>query len=42
MEKKGEIDQRYAQKLRTQLKKRGVRSFGAKREEGYYLRESSY
>jgi hypothetical protein len=39
IEKRGEIDQEYAQKLRTQLKKKGVRSFGAKREEGYYLRE---
>ena len=42
VEKRGEIDQKYAQKLRTQLEKRGVRSFGAKREEGYYLRESSH
>jgi hypothetical protein len=40
--KRGEIDQKYAQELRIQLKKKGVRSFGAKREEGYYLRESSY
>jgi len=40
--KRGEIDEKYAQKLRTQLKKKGVRSFGAKREEGYYLRESSH
>lgn len=42
MENRGEIDQKYAQKLRTQLKKKGVRSFGAKREEGYYLRESGH
>jgi hypothetical protein len=42
IKKRGEIDQKYARKLRTQLKKKGVRSFGAKREEGYYLRESSY
>jgi len=42
MEKRGEIDQKYAKKLRTQLKKKGIRSFGAKREEGYYLRESGY
>ena len=41
LEKKGEIDERYAQKLRIQLKKKGVRSFGAKREEGYYLKEQS-
>lgn len=42
LEKRGEIDHQYAQKLRTQLKKKGVRSFGAKREEGYYLKESGY
>jgi len=42
LEKRGEISRKYAQKLRTQLKKKGVRSFGAKREEGYYLRESSH
>jgi len=42
MEKRGEISQKYAQKLRTQLRKKGVRSFGAKREEGYYLKESGY
>ena len=42
VEKRREIDQKYAQKLRTQLKKRGVRSFGAKREEGYYLRDPSH
>ena len=42
MEKRGEIDHKYAQKLRTQLKKKGIRSFGAKREEDYYLRESGH
>jgi hypothetical protein len=40
LEKRRETDRSCAQKLRTQLKKKGVRSFGAKREEGYYLRES--
>jgi len=40
MEKRGEISRNYAQKLRTQLKKKGVRSFGAKRDDGYYLREA--
>ena len=40
MEKRGEIDPKYAQKLRTQLKRKGVRSFGRKREEGYYLKEA--
>jgi hypothetical protein len=42
LEKRGEIDPNYAQKLRTQLKKKGIRSFGAKREEGYYLRETGH
>jgi hypothetical protein len=41
MEKRGEIDQKYAQKLRAQLERNGVRSFGTKREEVYYLRESN-
>jgi hypothetical protein len=40
MEKRSEIDYKYAQKLRAQLNKKGIRSFGAKREEGYYLAES--
>jgi hypothetical protein len=42
LEKRGEIDIEYAHKLKTQLKKKGVRSFGAKREEGYYLSESGH
>ena len=42
LEKRREIGQKYAQKLREQLKKKGVRSFGAKREEGYYLKESGH
>ena len=37
MEKRGEINREYAQRLKTQLKQRGVRSFGSKKEEGYYL-----
>ena len=37
MEKKGEIQQPYAKRLREQLGGRGVRSFGPKKEEGYYL-----
>jgi len=40
LEKRGEISHKYAQKLRTQLRKKGVRSFGAKREEDYYLKEA--
>jgi hypothetical protein len=42
VEKRCEIDRKYAQKLRTQLRGKGVRSFGPKREEGYYLRESTH
>lgn len=38
MEKRREIDGRYAQQLRKQLKEKGVRSFGTKKEDGYYLK----
>jgi hypothetical protein len=38
MEKKGEIGKHYAEKLRKQLKEKGVRSFGPKKEENYYLK----
>jgi hypothetical protein len=38
MEKRGEIDKEYAEKLRNQLKEKGVRSFGPKKEENYYLK----
>jgi len=37
MEKRGEIDKQYAARLREQLKEEGVRSFGPKKEQGYYL-----
>ncbi|MEM2465699.1 MAG: DUF2095 family protein [Candidatus Bathyarchaeia archaeon] len=40
MEKRGEISKEYAEKLRKQLKKKGVRSFGPKKEENYYLRRA--
>ena len=39
LQKKGEITQEYAEKLRCQLKQKGVRSFGPKKEENYYFRE---
>jgi len=39
LQKKGEITQEYAEKLRCQLKREGVRSFGPKKEEYYYFRE---
>jgi len=38
MEKRGEIKAQYARKLRKQLKKKGVRSFGPKKEENYYFK----
>jgi hypothetical protein len=40
LRKKGEITQTYAEELRCQLKREGVRSFGPKKEEYYYFRES--
>jgi hypothetical protein len=36
--KRGELTQDHACKLRTQLKKEGVRSFGSKKEENYYFK----
>lgn len=39
MEKRGEIDKKYAHKLRKQLKEKGVRSFGTKKEQDYYLNQ---
>jgi hypothetical protein len=39
LQKKGEITKEYAQELRCQLKKDGVRSFGPKKEENHYFRE---
>jgi hypothetical protein len=38
MEKKGEIEKQYAKKLKKQLKEKGVRSFGSKKEENYYFK----
>lgn len=39
LEKKSEITTEYAEQLRCQLKKEGVRSFGPKKEENYYFQE---
>jgi hypothetical protein len=39
LQKKGEITEKYAEQLRFQLKSRGVRSFGPKKDEYYYFRE---
>lgn len=38
MEKRREINEQYAQKLRKQLREKGIRSFGSKKEENYYLK----
>jgi hypothetical protein len=39
LEKRGELTEEYAEKLRTQLTKEGVRSFGSKKEENYYFKQ---
>jgi hypothetical protein len=36
LEQKGEIDNSEAKKFREQLTKKGLRSFGSKKKEGYY------
>ncbi|NWF87054.1 DUF2095 family protein [Candidatus Bathyarchaeota archaeon] len=38
MEKRGEIRKQYAKRLRRQLRDKGVRSFGSKKEENFYLK----
>jgi len=38
LEKRGEVTKEYAEELRQQLKKEGVRSFGAKKEDNYYFK----
>jgi len=37
LEKRGEISREHAETLRKQLKKHGLRSFGSRKEENYYL-----
>ena len=39
LEKRGELTKKYAAKLREQLKREGVRSFGPKKEENYYFKK---
>lgn len=39
LEKRGEVTEEYAKKLRKQLKREGVRSFGLKKEENYYFKQ---
>lgn len=38
LEKRGELSSEYARKLREQLREKGVRSFGTKKEAGYYFK----
>jgi len=38
MERRGEISIEYSTRLRKQLKEKGVRSFGSKKEEDYYFK----
>jgi hypothetical protein len=38
LEKRGEIEKEYAERLRKQLKDKGVRSFGPKKEDNFYLK----
>ena len=42
MEKRCEITPKRAVQLRTQLKKKGVRSFGPKKEDNYYFKQGGY
>jgi hypothetical protein len=39
LEKRGELTKEYAEALRQQLKKEGVRSFGPKKEDNYYFKQ---
>ena len=39
LEKKGEVTKEYAAKLRKQLKRKGVRSYGPKKEDNYYFKQ---
>jgi hypothetical protein len=41
MRSRGEITSDHAQKLKKQLKAKGIRSFGPKKHDDYYSRESS-
>ena len=42
LEKRGEISAEYATKLRKQLKTKGLRSFGSKKENDYYLKQDGF
>jgi hypothetical protein len=42
MEERREISRDYARRLKKQLKEKGVRSFGAKKQDDYYLKEDGF
>ncbi|RJS87775.1 DUF2095 domain-containing protein [Candidatus Bathyarchaeota archaeon] len=42
LEERKEISEKYASHLRRQLKEKGIRSFGSKKEDGYYLKQAGY
>jgi len=42
MERRGEINGSYANQLRKQLREKGVRSFGSKKEDDYYLKRAGF
>jgi len=42
LEKRKEITAEYATKLKKQLKEKGVRSFGSKKEDDFYLKQGGY
>jgi len=42
LERRREISHDYAKRLRKQLKEKGVRSFGSKKEDDYYLKQAGF
>ena len=42
LEKNGEITHEYADQLRKSLKEHGIRGFGPKKEDEYYLKRAGY
>ena len=39
LEKRGEISEEYAKKIRKQIKNKGIRSFGSKKQDNYYFKD---
>ncbi len=42
LQKRSEITKEHAQKLKKQLKVKGLRSFGSKKENDYYFKQSGF